>query len=57
MVVVGILAATVVGPGEAIDWVVTFLIPALVIFGVVVGTILLVAREGGKVYDTRYPHR
>ena len=57
LLVVGIPIAIAVGPGEAIGWVVTYLIPALVILGVVVGTIFLVAREGGKVYDTRYPHR
>ena len=57
LLVVGIPIAISVGPGEAIGWVVTYLIPALVILGVVVGTIFLVAREGGKVYDTRYPHR
>ena len=57
LLVVGIPAAIVVGPGVAIGWVVTFLVPTLVILGVVVGTILLVAREGGKVYDTSYPHK
>lgn len=57
LLVVGIPAAIAVGPGEAIGWLVTYLIPALVILGVVVGTIFLVAREGGKVYDTKYPHR
>ena len=57
LLVVGIPAAIVVGPGVAIGWVLTFLVPTLVIFGVVVGTLLLVAREGGKVYDTRYPHK
>ena len=57
LLVVGIPAAIAVGPGAAIGWFVTYLIPTLVILGVVVGTIFLVAREGGKVYDTRYPHR
>ena len=57
LLVVGIPAAIVVGPGVAIGWVVTFLVPTLVILGVVVGTIFLVAWEGGKVYDTRYPHK
>ena len=55
LVTVGLLAAVVVGPGEAIGWVVTYLIPTLVILGVVVGTIFLVAWEGGKAYDTKYP--
>ena len=57
LVIAGVLAAVVVGPGEAISWVVTYLIPTLVILGVVIGTIFLVAWEGGKVYDTRYPHK
>ena len=57
LLVVGIPAAIAVGPGAAIGWVLTYLIPALVVLGVVVGTIFLVAREGGKVYDTRYPHK
>lgn len=57
LVIVGLLAAVVVGPGAAIGWVVIYLIPTLVILGVVVGTIFLVAWEGGKAYDTRYPHK
>ncbi len=57
LVIAGVLATVVVGPGEAISWVVTYLIPTLVILGVVVGTIFLVAWEGGKAYDTRYPHK
>ena len=57
LLVVGIPVAIAVGPGEAIGWVVAYLIPTLVILGVVVGTIFLVAWEGGKAYDTRYPHK
>ena len=57
LMIAGLIAAVVVGPGEAISWVVTYLMPTLVILGVVVGTIFLVAWEGGKVYDTRYPHK
>jgi hypothetical protein len=57
LLVAGIPAAIALGPGVAIGWFVTYLIPTLVILGVVVGTIFLVAREGGKVYDTRYPHK
>jgi hypothetical protein len=57
LMIAGLIATVVVGPGEAISWVVTYLIPTLVILGVVVGTIFLVAWEGGKVYDTRYPHK
>jgi uncharacterized Tic20 family protein len=54
LVILGVLAAVVVGLGEAISWIVTYLIPTLVILGVVVGTIFLVTWEGGKAYDTRY---
>jgi hypothetical protein len=57
LVTVGLLAAVVVGPGEAIGWVVTYLMPTLVILGVVFGVVGLLVREGGKVYDTRYPHK
>jgi hypothetical protein len=57
LMIVGLIAAVVVGPGETISWVVTYLIPTLVILGVVVGTIFLVAWEGGKAYDMRYPHK
>ena len=57
LMIAGLIAAVVVGPGEAISWVVSYLMPTLVILGVVVGTIFLVAWEGGKVYDTRYPHK
>jgi Flp pilus assembly protein TadB len=57
LMIAGLIAAVVVGPGEAISWVVTYLMPTLVILGVVVGTIFLVAWEGGKAYDTRYPHK
>ena len=57
MVIVEFLAAVVVGPSEAIGWVVTYLIPTFVILGVVFGVVGLLVREGGKVYDTRYPHK
>ncbi len=57
LAIVGLLAAVVVGPGEAIGWVVTYLMPTLVILGVVFGVVGLLVREGGKVYDTRYPHK
>jgi hypothetical protein len=45
--------AAVVGPGRAIYWAGTYLIPTVVIVVVVVGTVVLVAREGGKVLDGR----
>jgi hypothetical protein len=57
LVIVGLLAAVFVGPGEAIGWVVTYLIPTLVILGVMFGVVGLLVREGRKVYDTRYPHK
>jgi hypothetical protein len=56
VMIVGLFAAVVVGPGGLSDLVVSYVIPTLVILGVVVGTIYLVVWEGGKVYDTRYPH-
>jgi hypothetical protein len=53
IVVVGVLAAIfVVGPGRMFDWLVSFLLPLAVILLVVVGTIGLLAREGGKVLDS-----
>ena len=52
--IVGVLAAiVVVGPGEVFDFLVSFLLPMAVVLLVVVGTIGLVAREGGKVLDSR----
>jgi magnesium-transporting ATPase (P-type) len=53
LVFVGVLAVLVVGPGRAIYWAVNLLIPVVVILVVVVGTVGLVAREGGKVLDSR----
>ena len=44
--------AAVVGPDKAIYWAGN-LIPVVVILVVVVGTVVLVAREGGKVLDSR----
>jgi hypothetical protein len=57
LMIVGLFAAVVVGPGGLIDLVVSYVISTFVILGVVVGTIFIVAWEGGKVYDTRYPHK
>ena len=57
LVIVGFLAAVVVGLSEAVGWVVIYLTFTLVILGVVFGVVGLLVREGGKVYDTRYPHK
>jgi len=46
--------AAIMGPGRAIDWIVTDLIPMVVLFGVVFGVVGLMMREGGKVHDDRY---
>jgi hypothetical protein len=52
--VVGVLAAiVVVGPGGVFHFLFSFLLPMAVGLLVVVGTIVLVAREGGKVLDSR----
>ena len=53
--IVGVLAAIVVlvGPGEVFDFLFSFLLPMAVVLLVVVGTIGLVVREGGKVLDSR----
>jgi hypothetical protein len=40
-----------------VGWVVIYLTFTLVILGVVFGVVGLLVREGGKVYDTRYPHK
>ena len=48
--VVAVIA--IVGPGRVFHWLVSFLIPMVVILLVVVGTIGLLAREGGKVLDS-----
>jgi hypothetical protein len=49
--VVAVIA--IFGPGRVYHWLVSFLIPMVVILLVVVGTIGLLAREGGKVLDSR----
>jgi hypothetical protein len=51
-VVGGLAIAVVAGPGRMFDWLVSFLLPLAVILLVVVGTIGLLAREGGKVLDS-----
>ena len=49
--VVAVIA--IFGPGRVFHWLVSFLIPMAMILLVVVGTIGLLAREGGKVLDSR----
>ncbi len=46
--------AAIMGPGRAIDWIVTDLLPMVVLLGVVLGVVGLMMREGGKVHDDRY---
>ena len=54
VMIVSVLAAiVVVGPGEVFDFLFRVLLPMAVVLLVVVGTIGLVAREGGKVLDSR----
>lgn len=48
--VVAVIA--IVGPGRVFHWLVSFLIPMAVILLVVIGTIGLLAREGGKALDS-----
>jgi hypothetical protein len=43
----------IVGPGRVFHWFVSFLVPMAIILLVVVGMIGLLAREGGKVLDSR----
>jgi hypothetical protein len=52
-----VVLATITELGRAIDWIVAYLIPVAVILGVVVGTFVLLAWEGGKVYDRWDQHR
>jgi hypothetical protein len=53
LVVFAIALIAIVGPARVFHWLVSFLIPMAVILLVVVGTIGLLAREGGKVLDSR----
>jgi magnesium-transporting ATPase (P-type) len=48
-----VVVIAIFGPGRVFHWLVSFLIPMAVILLVVVGTIGLLAREGGKVLDSR----
>jgi branched-subunit amino acid permease len=51
VVLVGVLAATVVGPGRAIDWLGNYLIPVVVVLGVIVGVFGLAAWGIAKLHD------
>ena len=51
--VFAVAVIAIVGPGRVFHWLVSFLIPMVVILLVVVGTIGLLAREGAKVLDSR----
>jgi peptidoglycan/LPS O-acetylase OafA/YrhL len=51
VVLVLVLAAVVVGPGKAIDWLGNYLIPVLVVLGVIVGVCGLAAWEIAKLQD------
>jgi len=46
--------AAVMGPGRAIDWFVTDLLPMVVLVGMILGVVGLMMWEGGKVHDARY---
>jgi magnesium-transporting ATPase (P-type) len=50
--VFAVAVIAIVGPARVLHWLVSFLIPMAVILLVVVGTIGLLAREGGKVLDS-----
>lgn len=49
-----VILSVIMGPGKAIDWIVTDLLPMVVLLGVVFGVVGLMMREGGKVHDERY---
>jgi hypothetical protein len=52
-VVGGLATIVVVGPGWVFHFLFSFLLPMAIVLLVIVGTIGLVAREGGKVLDSR----
>ena len=54
LMIAGLIATVVVGPGEAISWVVTYLIPTLVILGVVVGSFGLLVWVASTLDDRWY---
>jgi hypothetical protein len=56
LMVVGVVAAILVGPGIAIGWVGTYLVPVVVVFGVLVGlwallawAVLTLLKSGNKI--------
>jgi uncharacterized BrkB/YihY/UPF0761 family membrane protein len=51
VMVVVVVAASVVGSGRAIDWLGNYLIPVLVVLGVIVGVFGLAAYEIAKLHD------
>jgi hypothetical protein len=51
MVLVGILAAIVVGPGRVIDWLGAYLILVLMVLGVIVGVFGFAAWEIARLHD------
>ncbi len=51
LLVVGIIAAITVEPGRIIDWLGAYLIPVLVVLGVIVGVFGLAAWEIAKLHD------
>lgn len=53
MFVVIVTVTSLIGPDRVLQWLVSFLIPVAVILLVVLGTVGLLAREGGKVLDSR----
>ena len=55
LVLVVVLATVIVGPGRAIDWLGNYLIPVLVVLGVIVGVFGLAAWEIAKLQD-RHKH-
>jgi branched-subunit amino acid permease len=55
VVVLVVVAATVVGPGKAIDWLGNYLIPVLIVLGVIVGVFGLATWEIAKLQD-RHKH-
>jgi hypothetical protein len=51
LVLVLVLATVVAGPGRAIDWLGNYLIPVLIVLGVIVGVFGLAAWEIAKLHD------
>jgi hypothetical protein len=51
VVLVAVVAAIAIGPGRVIDWLGAYLIPVLVVLGVIVGVFGLAAWEIAKLHD------